>query len=221
MDDDEIDDWLDSSDDEAGEAPGATPRPSTPSFLAETTPDSTPAREAVTAAPAEEAPEAAAVAAAPVGVDEAIKEAPSDARPAPPSGPTLSAVSVEPPALAVETAVERSSPVAEEMTVLCLSSPKAADLPEPEPEVGATDADSPAADAYVSLEDAFSHLGARERVPGASEDPKRSGSARDVRGGGDARVGPPTLGARFSRRHARHARHARHSRNDRNAVRRR
>ena len=174
MDDDEIDDWLDSSDDEAGEAPGATPRPSTPSFLAETTPDSTPAREAVTAAPAEEAPEAAAVAAAPVGVDEAIKEAPSDARPAPPSGPTLSAVSVEPPALAVETAVERSSPVAEEMTVLSLSSPKAADLPEPEPEVGATDADSPAADAYVSLEDAFSHLGARERVPGASEDPKRS-----------------------------------------------
>ena len=174
MDDDEIDDWLDSSDDEAGEAPGATPRPSTPSFLAETTPDSTPAREAVTAAPAEEAPEAAAVAAAPVGVDEAIKEAPSDARPAPPSGPTLSAVSVEPPALAVETAVERSSPVAEEMTVLCLSSPKAADLPEPE--VGAEDssADSPAADAYVSLEDAFSHLGARERVPGASEDPKRS-----------------------------------------------
>ena len=168
MDDDEIDDWLDSSDDEAGEAPGATPRPSTPSFLAETTPDSTPAREAVTAAPAEEAPEAAAVAAAPVGVDEAIKEAPSDARPAPPSGPTLSAVSVEPPALAVETAVERSSPVAEEMTVLSLSSPKAADLPEPEPEVGATDADSPAADAYVSLEDAF------ERVPGASEDPKRS-----------------------------------------------
>ena len=165
MDDDEIDDWLDSSDDEAGEAPGATPRPSTPSFLAETTPDSTPAREAVTAAPAEEAPEAAAVAAAPVGVDEAIKEAPSDARPAPPSGPTLSAVSVEPPALAVETAVERSSPeMTEEMTVLSLTSPKAADLSEPE--VGASSADSNAADAYVSLEDAF------ERVPGASEDPK-------------------------------------------------
>ena len=165
MDDDEIDDWLDSSDDEAGEAPGATPRPSTPSFLAETTPDSTPAREAVTAAPAEEAPEAAAVAAAPVGVDEAIKEAPSDARPAPPSGPTPSAVSVEPPALAVETAVEQSSPVAEEMTVLSLSSPKAADLPEPS---GASSADSPAADAYVSLEDAVSQPGARERVPGAS-----------------------------------------------------
>ena len=165
MDDDEIDDWLDSSDDEAGEAPGATPRPSTPSFLAETTPDSTPAREAVTAAPAEEAPEAAAVAAAPVGVDEAIKEAPSDARPAHPSGPTPSAVSVEPPALAVETAVEQSSPVAEEMTVLSLSSPKAADLPEPS---GASSADSPAADAYVSLEDAVSQPGARERVPGAS-----------------------------------------------------
>ena len=165
MDDDEIDDWLDSSDDEAGEAPGATPRPSTPSFLAETTPDSTPAREAVTAAPAEEAPEAAAVAAAAVGVDEAIKEAPSDARPAPPSGPTPSAVSVEPPALAVETAVEQSSPVAEEMTVLSLSSPKAADLPEPS---GASSADSPAADAYVSLEDAVSQPGARERVPGAS-----------------------------------------------------
>ena len=165
MEDDEIDDWLDSSDDEAGEAPGATPRPSTPSFLAETTPDSTPAREAVTAAPAEEAPEAAAVAAAPVGVDEAIKEAPSDARPAPPSGPTPSAVSVEPPALAVETAVEQSSPVAEEMTDLSLSSPKAADLPEPS---GASSADSPAADAYVSLEDAVSQPGARERVPGAS-----------------------------------------------------
>ena len=165
MDEDEIDDWLDSSDDEAGEAPGATPRPSTPSFLAETTPDSTPAREAITAAPAEEAPEAAAVAAAPVGVDEAIEEAPSDARPAPPSGPTPSAVSVEPPALAVETAVERSSPeMTEEMTVLSLTSPKAADLSEPE--VGASSADSNAADAYVSLEDAF------ERVPGASEDPK-------------------------------------------------
>jgi hypothetical protein len=191
MDDDEIDDWLDSSDDEAGEAPGATPRPSTPSFLAETTPDSTPAREAVTAAPAEEAPEAAAVAAAPVGVDEAIKEAPSDARPAPPSGPTLSAVSVEPPALAVETAVERSSPVAEEMTVLSLSSPKAADLPEPEPEVGATDADSPAADAYVSLEDAF------ERVPGASEDPKRSEapatSAEDATRESDLRPSAPVF----------------------------
>ena len=191
MDDDEIDDWLDSSDDEAGEAPGATPRPSTPSFLAETTPDSTPAREAITAAPAEEAPEAAAVAAAPVGVDEAIKEAPSDARPAPPSGPTLSAVSVEPPALAVETAVERSSPVAEEMTVLSLSSPKAADLPEPEPEVGATDADSPAADAYVSLEDAF------ERVPGASEDPKRSEapatSAEDATRESDLRPSAPVF----------------------------
>ena len=190
MDDDEIDDWLDSSDDEAGEAPGATPRPSTPSFLAETTPDSTPAREAVTAAPAEEAPEAAAVAAAPVGVDEAIKEAPSDARPAPPSGPTLSAVSVEPPALAVETAVERSSPeMTEEMTVLSLTSPKAADLSEPE--VGASSADSNAADAYVSLEDAF------ERVPGASEDPKRSEapatSAEDATRESDLRPSAPVF----------------------------
>ena len=126
-----------------------------------------------------------------MGVDEAIKEAPSDARPAPPSGPTLSAVSVEPPALAVETAVERSSPVAEEMTVLSLSSPKAADLPEPEPEVGATDADSPAADAYVSLEDAF------ERVPGASEDPKRSEapatSAEDATRESDLRPSAPVF----------------------------
>jgi hypothetical protein len=66
-------------------------------------------------------------------------------------------VSVEPPALAVETAVEPASPVAEEMTVLSLSSPKAADLPSDSPtREGAPSADvSPAADAYVSLEDAF------------------------------------------------------------------
>jgi hypothetical protein len=104
MDDDEIDDWLDSSDDEAGEGPGATPQPSTPSFLAETTPDSTPAREAVAAAPAEEAREAPDVAEAPVGVEAAREDAPAEAPPAPPSVPTPSAVSVEPPALAVETA---------------------------------------------------------------------------------------------------------------------
>ena len=127
MDDDEIDDWLDSSDDEAGEAPGATPRPSTPSFLAETTPDSTPAREAVTAAPAEDAHVAPAVAPIPVGEAKRPEGAPSAARPAQQSGPTPSAVSVEPPARAVETAVEQSSPVAEEMTVLSLSSPKAAE----------------------------------------------------------------------------------------------
>ena len=156
MDDDEIDDWLDSSDDEAGEAPGATPQPSTPSFLAETTPDSTPAREAVAAAPAEEAREAPAVAEAPVGVEAAREEAPAEAPPAPPSVPTPSTVSVEPPALAVETAVEPASPVAEEMTVLSLSSPKAADLPSDSPtREGALSADAnPAADAYVSLEDA-------------------------------------------------------------------
>ena len=157
MDDDEIDDWLDSSDDEAGEGPGATPQPSTPSFLAETTPDSTPAREAVAAAPAEEAREAPDVAEAPVGVEAAREDAPAEAPPAPPSVPTPSAVSVEPPALAVETAVEPASPVAEEMTVLSLSSPKAADLPCDSPtREGAPSADaSPAADAYVSLEDAF------------------------------------------------------------------
>ena len=156
MDDDEIDDWLDSSDEEAGEAPGATPQPSTPSFLAETTPDSTPAPEPVAAAPAEEAREAPAVAEAPVGVEAAREEAPADASPASPSVPTPSAVSVEPPALAVETAVEPASPVAEEMTVLSLSSPKAADLPSDSPtREGAPSADaSPAADAYVSLEDA-------------------------------------------------------------------
>ena len=157
MDDDEIDDWLDSSDDEAGEGPGATPQPSTPSFLAETTPDSTPAREVVAAAPAEEAREAPDVAEAPVGVEAAREDAPAEAPPAPPSVPTPSAVSVEPPALAVETAVEPASPVAEEMTVLSLSSPKAADLPSDSPtREGAPSADvSPAADAYVSLEDAF------------------------------------------------------------------
>lgn len=157
MDDDEIDDWLDSSDDEAGEGPGATPQPSTPSFLAETTPDSTPAREVVAAAPAEEAREAPDVAEAPVGVEAAREDAPAEAPPAPPSVPTPSAVSVEPPALAVETAVEPASPVAEEMTVLSLSSPKAADLPCDSPtREGAPSADvSPAADAYVSLEDAF------------------------------------------------------------------
>ena len=83
------------------------------------------------------------------------------------------------------------------MTFLSLSSPKAADLPEPEPEVGATDADSPAADAYVSLEDAFSHLGARERVPGASEDPKRSEapatSAEDATRESDLRPSAPVF----------------------------
>ena len=125
MDDDEIDGWLDSSDDEAGEASAAPPR--TPSFLAETTPDSTPAREAVAAAPAEEAPAAAAVAESPAGVEKALKEAPAAPPPAPPGDPTPSAASVEPPARALETAVEPNAPVAEEMTVLSLSSPKAAE----------------------------------------------------------------------------------------------
>ena len=158
MDDDEIDDWLDSSDDEAGEASGATPR--TQSFLAETTPDSTPAREAVAGAPVEEAPVAAGVAEAPAGVPVAREEAPAASPAAPPSDPTPSAVSVEP-----------ASPVAEAMTDLSLSSPRAADLRDPS---------RPRAASFATIDEA--------RV--SPEEPVPASVAVSEGGTADARVSP-------------------------------
>lgn len=80
MDDDEIDDWLDSSDDEAPRVEIGDPTPGTPSFLAETTP------VAVMSAPVAYAPESTAQ--EPAGQTPLVEE--TYAPPPPPTPPPVS-----------------------------------------------------------------------------------------------------------------------------------
>lgn len=118
MNDDAIDDWLDSSDDEGGADTG-TPQPSTPSFLQETTPVVTPAVTPVAevSAPVAEAPEPHAEAPA---VNTQVEETST-----PP--PVPAPVSVEAPVF-VDNVVQPPTPVADEMMTLSLS-PKAESVP--------------------------------------------------------------------------------------------
>ena len=221
MDDDEIDDWLDSSDDEAGEAADATPRPSTPSFLAETTPDTARRRARRSGRTAT--------------TRGGRRRGGARGRRRGDQGGSIGCTTRAPEWPDALGRVGRAARArgrdrgrtklagrrGDDRRLSLAGAPKAADLPEPEPEVGATDADSPAADAYISLEDAFSHLGARERVPAPPKIEKiGSRGAESAEAALSSRTSYPA--PVFAKtRTTRTTLTTRTTRNDRNAVRRR